>query len=506
MTVHESSVNFRNLIRDLAEMYPFDVTEVVVVELIANSLDAKATCIHVDYDRDKKTLVVEDNGQGMNGSQFEEYHDFAAGLKAKGTGIGFAGLGAKVSFNVADRVLTETRSGTLTAGSDWHMLSPKKLVWENTKPRHTRKHGTRVEVQFRPNIKTPYETRSDLIDLIRRHYLPLFDTDFLSLYETMHIYPKNFRFIVNGSEVMPSKLTRDLSLEKTREFFPSIKNKKYGYGLFGLSKSEYPVSKDVCGVWLCTYGKVVKIDMFNQFPGNQGTRIFGIVETPKLINFLTTSKTDFIRRGKHKEFEAIYNPIRVEFKDWLAKIGMESSEIAGTDEAVELEKELKKLVDEIPELNEFFGFWAKKHVMKPSAKGGESVTIQQGGEATIAVGEGGKGGGNGILDIGDGPGESARPDRGGSNRADPIGRKAKKGPKIAFMEVSDRVDMAWVDGTNIIINSGHPAYLKCLSNSRLRKVQCLFAIATAILRFLGTENDSPDLLFIDRMMMAWGQK
>ena len=34
MAVHESSVNFQNLIRDLAEMYPFDISEVVVVELL----------------------------------------------------------------------------------------------------------------------------------------------------------------------------------------------------------------------------------------------------------------------------------------------------------------------------------------------------------------------------------------------------------------------------------------------------------------------------------------
>jgi len=43
MSIHESSVNFQNLIRDLAEIYPFDVDEVVLVELIANSLDAKPT-------------------------------------------------------------------------------------------------------------------------------------------------------------------------------------------------------------------------------------------------------------------------------------------------------------------------------------------------------------------------------------------------------------------------------------------------------------------------------
>jgi hypothetical protein len=386
------------------------------------------------------------------------------------------------------------------------MMSQKKLVWENITPVHLRKHGTRVEVQFRPGTKTSYETGKDLVKLIRRHYLPLFDANFLDLYENMHIYPATIRFVVNGMEIEPGQLKNALSLEKEREFFPSRRNKKYGYGLFGLSKCEYPVASDICGVFLCTYGKVVKVDMFNQFPGNLGTRVFGMVEAPELIAFLTTSKTDFIRKGKHKEFENIYNPIRVEFKDWLATIGVEPSEIAGTDEAVELEKELKKLAEKIPELSEFFGFWAKKHIMKKVEKGAENITIQEGSEVTYGVGEGAKGDGQGLADVGEGPGQSNLPDREGPERAEPISRKAKKGPKIAFADAPDRIDMAWVDGTNIIINSSHPAYVKCFPSTRSRKIHCLFAVATAIQRFLGTESEKPDLLFIDRMMMAWGQR
>lgn len=108
MNRHESTVNFQNLIRDLADMYPQEVDEVVVVELIANSLDARADRISLDYDSSTNVLVVTDNGRGMDSGQFEQYHDFAAGLKTRGSGIGFAGVGAKISFNVADRVITET--------------------------------------------------------------------------------------------------------------------------------------------------------------------------------------------------------------------------------------------------------------------------------------------------------------------------------------------------------------------------------------------------------------
>ena len=65
MGLHESTVNYQNLIRDLAEMYPFEEAQVVVVELVANSLDAKATRISINYDTQSKILTVIDNGKDM---------------------------------------------------------------------------------------------------------------------------------------------------------------------------------------------------------------------------------------------------------------------------------------------------------------------------------------------------------------------------------------------------------------------------------------------------------
>ena len=85
MSVHKSAVNFINLIADLADMYPFDVPDVIVVELVATALDARASMISVDYDPVNKILIVTDNGKGMEESQFNQYHDFAAGLKTRGT-------------------------------------------------------------------------------------------------------------------------------------------------------------------------------------------------------------------------------------------------------------------------------------------------------------------------------------------------------------------------------------------------------------------------------------
>lgn len=507
MALHESSINYQNLIHDLAEMYPdFEIDEIVVVELVANCLDAGATIISIDFDVQRKVLIVKDNGRGMNATEFQEYHNFAAGLKTRGVGIGFAGLGAKISFNIAGKVVTETRSKLFSGGSNWHMQSKKNLLWEDIQPTHLRSYGTRVEVCFRADTRPSYSSTQDMIKLLHRHYLPLIDLNFLDLYKRMGLYSSNLRFVVNGQVVRTSNLAADFALNKVKQFFPKRAGRMFGYGILGLSATEYPVAPDVCGVLLCTHGKVIKADLFNQFPASFGPRIFGLVEIPEFAKFLTTAKTDFIRKGKHREFERLYNPIRQEFKAWLKDIGVELTEVISTDEARKLERELKKLVEELPELAEFFGFRSREKVFQQNGKGLVPTDIHDGTDKTFPVGKGSKGEGPGAVDIGNGPGQALVQTQGGTERAKQISRVARRGPKITFIEAPARLDLAWVDGNNVAINSGHPAYTRARSNSVARTLHSLFAIASAVQRFLGSESEAPDLMFIDRMMAAWGKK
>ena len=220
MSIHESSVNFQNLIKDLAEIYPFDVDEVVLVELIANSLDAKPTQISIDFDQNKKSLIVTDNGKGMTAKDFEQYHDFAAGLKTRGAGIGFAGIGAKISFNIAERVITETRSQSFFGGSNWYLQSKKKLIWENIQPEHLKQQGTRVEVFFSKDAKLSYSSTDDILKIIKRHYLPLLDMKYLELYGLLNYYSRDLRFVINGQIIDPIEIKQYFNLEKVREFKP----------------------------------------------------------------------------------------------------------------------------------------------------------------------------------------------------------------------------------------------------------------------------------------------
>lgn len=507
MSIHESSVNFKNLIKDLADIYPYDVNEVILVELIANALDAKAINISIEYDSVNNVLVVSDDGKGMSAENFDEYHDFAAGLKTRGTGIGFAGVGAKISFNIANKVITETFSQTFHGGSNWYLKSNKKLIWEDIEPKNITNHGTRVEIHFSKKLESPYTITKNIKEIVKKHYLPLFDKTFLDTYSKWGFYSKDLRFIVNRQVLEPVEIQDEYNLEKVKKFVPKKAGKRIGLGILGLSEREYPFSADMVGVLLCSYGKVIKTDLFNQFPGNIGTRIFGMVEVPEFVHFLTTSKTDFIRKLSHRRFESLYSPIRQEFKNWLEELGIQSAEIVGNNEAITLEKELKKLIDDIPELSDFLGFRTKTKVPQENKNGSTEASIQEGADITFPDGDGQKGM-VGIKAPGENEGEALVAENGGTEKANPISRVSRRGPKISFVEAKERNELAWVDGNTISINCGHPSYIRAQKNPLSKRIHNLFAIANAIQKFILEEEDihNEKFSFIDKMMAAWGEK
>lgn len=512
MSIHISSVNHKNLIKDLAQMYPEDVSEVIVAELIANSLDSKADCIKIDTNPIEKTLVISDNGKGMSCSQFNQYHDFAAGLKVKGQTIGFAGVGAKISFNIACRVKTETRSSNFTGGSDWHFNDGEKLIWEDIKPNHipSNSTGTRVEIHFPPDFDFPYSDKY-LSDIIKHHYLPLLDKRFLELYGDTDFYPISMRFVINGNELPVTQTEERYSLEKVKDFYPANKKgNKVGFGIFGLSSEDYPISQSRCGIMLCTYGKVIKSELFRQFTGQHGSRILGIVEIPKLINFLNTSKSDFTcPRGKGRTLEALLDPVRKEFKDWLSEIGVSDIDTNhNASEIAKLEREINKMIPHIPELSELFSSKSKiDKALVQNNEGDIGSHPEEGINITYPSGQNGNKNGK-IGPVTPGPDEGESLSEGGEERAKPISRTRKTGPKIAFSSRVDEPELAWIEGNSIIINSGHSSYEKANANTNAlsRTLHNLFSIGSAIQKHIqADENRDPDPLFLDKWMLAWGE-
>jgi hypothetical protein len=339
-------------------------------------------------------------------------------------------------------------------------------------------------------------------------FLPLFDPRFQKLYQKLGSYGP-ISFFVNGEIVPLAKVEDTLCLTDVREFFPLAAGKKIGFGIVGLAGTEYPIGTDRCGVMLCTFGKVIRADLFGLFPGRLGPRIVGVVEVRDLIGFLTTSKTDFNRgRGStYRRFCRLYEPIKQEFSAWLAEFGITPREETPSQQVLKLEKELKRLVQELPELSEFFGMRLRKEILVPNEDGTVCVTASDGIQETYPVGDGRSGASDGAVDSGEIDGLSWSQDVGSPQMpAKPISRSSRLGPRVTLYDAAERVEVAWVESDCVVINVGHPAYKTLTTNSSARHLYHIFAIGVALQRFFAMTDQPPDLGFIDRLLTAWASK
>ena len=93
------------------------------------------------------TLTIVDDGRGMQRRELARYHDVAASTKARGEGIGFAGVGIKLGLLVSREVVTETRRGATHVATRWHLASRHRAPWKWIPPPGlTASRGTAVRL------------------------------------------------------------------------------------------------------------------------------------------------------------------------------------------------------------------------------------------------------------------------------------------------------------------------------------------------------------------------
>ena len=163
----ETRVDLLHLLEDLRDAYPGSLEETILTEIVANSLDSRASRVSVATDAAQSSLTVIDNGAGMRRRELARYHDIAASAKSRGEGIGFAGVGIKLGLLVCEEVLTETRRTSSHVASRWHLASRHKAPWKwvNPVPGLLDGDGTAVRLKLRNPL-------SPLLDpvLSRQHY------------------------------------------------------------------------------------------------------------------------------------------------------------------------------------------------------------------------------------------------------------------------------------------------------------------------------------------------
>ena len=313
-------INVLHTLENFRDAYD-DEASVVVLEAMANALDAKANM--VDITLKNQSITFRDNGPGMTQKDFKAYHKISGSNKEKGHGIGFAGVGAKVYLAIWKNTIihTETFGDDGAFASDMHVTRgcPKWDECDTASSMKTR--GTSYGVKLR---KKDYEKlQSKLQDIIRDDFNPAMLT--------------GLSVIINGTRLEPwdpPHKTRIIGVAKAKNVkFPII-----------LSVMDDDVPSKYRHIQYHVWGKTVstkkpdwKVDISEPYRN----RVHVTVNAEKCSSYLKFNKNSF--KNGSKPVADMYECVNVWVTKTLRKAGYMESQTGQVKHNVKLSNFFKEL-------------------------------------------------------------------------------------------------------------------------------------------------------------------
>ena len=495
-----SRVNARHLLDDLASSYTYAVEDAVLVEIIANALDAKSSEIRIDLETSGATLTVSDNGSGMGPEPFEAYHDLAQSRKERGKGIGFAGLGAKLSHLITSKIVTETRCGEYRAASEWSWKG-EDLVWGAVRRRSLTNDGTKIVLTLRPEIRDIFSVEF-IEQIIDTHFGALLDPLISQEFIWKMIYPRGIAIYLNGRQLGPTMVASNYPEEyREQVFVPGKGRERLGSAVFVLAKEPLPVDQQ--GITISTYGKTIRTEFWGLYP-NQPERITGWFECPELVQSLTLDKQDFQTHGQSGEtFRRVRREFQKVFADWLKRVGETRPPEEKQRAPRQLERETARILRLVPELRNVYRAKVQEVVPAVSNSDGDESF----GEAMTQLLRGleSSGDGSNALEsfIGDQAGLGLSDSSPKKRKATRRRRTIRSGPRIERVSAPDRPQICWLEGDTLAINTAHSLYV---SSERRRFIPYheRFAIFYA-LAVEATVEPEHKLELLAQALTEWGR-
>lgn len=518
--LNETRVNLKHLLEDIRDSYTSPLEEVIITELIANALDSKALKIKFTVNPEQKFIRIVDDGLGMKRKQLKEYHNVAASAKTKGTGIGFAGIGAKLSLLIAERVITESKGSQKSrCATEWRMTSNYRAPWkfvpfpENIKT----SRGTAVSIYF-PDDQSHILQDGFVAHSVIKHFYPLLDK---KIYREIlrYFYKKEVTFCVNENE-----LKIPLGDSQNKNWFNiRLGRSRHTVGIGYLVKNETGLDKINWleklfvknetnsslppGLWISTFGKVIKggWEWLGVMPKN-ADQLSGIVEIPALSEILTTNKNGFLTDAAslqkyYKYRKAIQEAVLPVFQS----LGENREQVHQPPEKIikpvnqSIKHILNNLLGDFPELESLVGS-RKKTVPGQS--------LEKAKDKNITIPEQQQGQENGTSN----PKGEIKSNKNGVDIlpgfADLTKTKMVKAAQSGLKIVLDGVDnspemiLGRIVENTLTVNTKHPAWLKAKKKG-MEEYHILLTVGVVLSQFL--ENQKSPQEFLNRFLEVWAE-
>lgn len=499
---NETRVNLRHLLEDIRDSYALPIEEVIITELTANALDSKATHVDFTIDPARAEITCLDNGQGMRRPAFREYHNIAATTKERGSGIGFAGVGAKLSLLIAESVTTETRGGRGSrAATEWRLTHANRAPWKFIPasglvagPR-----GTAVRIALKDQASQLLEP-SFIAASLQKHFQPLLSQE-MQRNLLKFIYKHGIILSVNGTALTASEADR----EQRRDFFVhfgSRRRRPIGYGYLVQNASLGS------GIQVSTFGKVIKRgwEWLGILPKTHD-RICGAVEVPGLAEILTTNKTDFLNdtaslKKYYRYRKAIQEAIVPILRDF-GEDGIMREDTAKGYKALQrdIENALDSLVGDFPEIQPLLRFARRRGVLMQGAGKGKEQAVLSEHLLGVDVSPEEPAGKAAEQETPAFPVPPPHSESGAGSRASGAGRKREPGIKIGFEDDASSAILGRLVEDTAWINTAHPAWKKA-KNEGFEAYHILHTVAWILSSFIESEHSPHE--FVSRFLSAWG--
>lgn len=469
-------VDVLKVIQNFVEMYPYSAAECLVLEAIANCLDARANRIDVDVLTDqngRKIFRVVDNGKGMSKKEFEDhYHALSISSKTKGEGIGFAGVGSKlylIFLAAGESIVTETRSEDFHGSSEITVIGnePKWIYINKRTLDHT---GTLFEVKLNEK-DTALLTSEQIVHMIQSYYNAIL----LGRYGDIEIS-------YSGRQIEPWKPGLANATEEPLTFkIRKMEFKCY----FWEAKNDLDERQ---GLEIVVFGKKIKDKQWFDFDylvkPNLRKRITGQLLADGLSSLLTTNKSDFRYQTNPRLWGSFRQRAYDAFGEWLEKVGaLEEKPITETDP--KLESVCKKLETEINRLLRDPCFLGYNPFLKPQSHAtlirspSGDVQAEETPGAQLTEGTlGGPGVGQGVEVAGLNAGSGLIESENGAQTGVSAIRRVRHGIAINLKDEPANPKESWLTSEAIVINTGHPIFTKCSVIGYVAEIQhilrCVF--------------------------------